>query len=102
MNPGGVLDQARKLFEGFHGGRSSRRTLKARPSPRPRSLVKLGRLEAVTYSTRKGHGRNAFAHWEHEFGEEGGRKPALAMDPSNKRLHIVGGDYTVEDRGIVD
>jgi len=90
------------MFRGFHWGRSSRRTLRARPSPRPRSLVKLGQLEAVTYSTRKGHGARAFAHWEHEFGEEGGRKPTLAVDPSNKRLHIVGGDYQVEDRGIVD
>jgi len=98
----GVLEEARDMFRGFHWGRSSSRTVKARPSPRPRSLVKLGQLEAVVYSTRKGHGRNAFAHWEHEFGEEGGRKPTLAMDPSNKRLHIVGGDYKVEDRGIVD
>jgi len=103
MNPaGGVLEEAREMFRGFHWGRSSRRTVKAKASPRPRSLVKLGRLEAVTYSTRKGHGRKSFAHWEHLFGEDGGRKPALAVDPANQRLHIVGGDYTVEDRGIVD
>lgn len=88
------------MFRGFHWGRSSRRTLRVKPSPRPRQLVRLGRLEAVTYSTKKGRERSA--HWEHLFGEEGGRKPSLAVDPSNQRLHIVGGDYKVEDRGIVD
>lgn len=101
MNPASddVIERAKQAFKGFHWGRSSRRAIRSKPSPRPAALVKLGRLEAVTYSTKKG---GEFAHWEHEFGEEGGRKPTLAMDPSNKRLHIVGGDYKVEDRGIVD
>lgn len=99
MNPGGSLGSAREAFEGFHWGRPSRRTVRARLSPRPRELVKLGALEAVAYRTQKGGER---AVWEHEFGEGGGRKPVLAMDPRTRRLHIVGGDYDVEDRGIVD
>jgi len=100
VNPGDdLMASARRAFKGFHWGRSSRRIIRSKPSPAPRALVKLGRLEAITYSTKKG---GEFAHWEHEFGEEGGKKPVLAMDPSNRRLHIVGGDYTVEDRGIVD
>lgn len=100
MNPGDdVIEKARRAFQGFHWGRPSRRVIRAKPSPRPAALVRLGRLEAITYSTKKG---GDFAHWEHEFGEEGGQKPSLAMDPENGRLHIVGGDYTVEDRGIVD
>ncbi len=94
-----MLERAKRAFEGFHWGRKPRRIINAKPSPRPRALVELGRLEAVTYSTTKGGER---AHWEHEFGEEGGRKPILAMDPDTQRLHVVGGDYTVEDRGIVD
>lgn len=102
MNPGGtgsLLDKAEEMFAGFHWGDRSRKRLKVRPAPRPRALVKLGKLEAVAYSTHKGGER---ATWEHEFGEEGGRKPTLAMDPETRRLHIVGGDYEVEDRGIVD
>lgn len=94
-----MIERAQRAFRGFHGGRKSRRVLRAKPSPTPRALVKLGKLEAITYSTKKG---GDFAHWEHEFGEEGGKKPALAMDAETHRLHIVGGDYTVEDRGIVD
>lgn len=60
--------------------------------------MKLGVLEEVTYRTTKGDtGRASYVH---AFGEEGGKKPALAMDPKNKRLHVVGGDYTVTRRGI--
>lgn len=106
MNPLPLLPEdepiakARAAYEGFHWGHKSRKLRRVKASPRPRALVKLGRLEAVTYSTKKrGHG---FSHYEHEFGEEGGRRPILAMDVDTRRLHIVGGDYDVEDRGIVD
>jgi hypothetical protein len=94
MNP-----DAAELYTGFHWGDKPRRRVRVRVSPKPRELVQLGRLEAVTYSTRKAGEK---AHWEHAFGEEGGRKPALAMDARSKRLHIVGGSYKVQDRGIVN
>lgn len=102
MNHGanGRLRKARARYEGFHWGRKARRQLKVHLSPRPRQLVELGKLEAVTYSTKKG--REGLQHWEHAFGEEGGTKPRLAMDPDTDRLHIVGGGYRVEDKGIVD
>lgn len=90
---------ADRKFEGFHWGRRVRRRRNVELSPQPRELAELGTLEAVVYSTTKGGQR---AHWEHELGEEGGRKPILAVDPRSDRLHIVGGDYRVEDRGIVD
>lgn len=96
---GSIIDRGRELFEGFHWGERSTKTRPARLSPRPKALVKLGRLESVAYSTKKDGER---ATWEHEFGEEGGKKPVLAMDAQTRRLHIVGGDYDVEDRGIVD
>ncbi len=62
--------------------------------------VKLGKLHSVTYLAKKGNEPPTL--WEHEFGEEGGKQPDLVMDVDSKRLHIVGGDYTVEDVGIVD
>jgi len=101
MNPSSstdLLSFGRDMFSGFHR-EPSRKTLRARLSPRPRALVKLGRLEALTYRTAKD---GEIADWEHDFGEEGGKKPVLAMDAETRRLHIVGGDYDVEDRGIVD
>jgi hypothetical protein len=57
--------------------------------------VKLGELHSVTYRThKKGETARLF---EHEF--EGSR-PWLAMDVENKRLHVLGGTYTVTDAGI--
>jgi hypothetical protein len=91
---------ARDKYTGFHWGRPPRKHVAVTPPPRPRELVELGRLEAVTYSTTKG--KEGLQHYEHEFGEEGGRKPVLAVDPHTDRLHVIGGDYAVEDRGIVN
>lgn len=68
-------------------------------SPRPKVATELGQLVAVTYRTVKGGEK---AEWEHEFGENGGKLPRLVVDPKTKRLHIVGGDYTVTSAGIED
>lgn len=57
--------------------------------------MKLGELHSVTYKTRKkGEPVELF---EHEFE---GKKPLLAMDIDNKRLHLLGGSYTVTADGI--
>lgn len=93
-------EEAIDFYEGFHWGRRPKRIKRARVSPLPRHLVRLGLLEAVTYSAKKG--REKLADYVHHFGEEGGRKPVLAADPRTRRLHIVGGDYDVKDVGIVD
>lgn len=100
MNGAAGSERARERYRGFHWGRPSRRAVQVKTAPQPRELVELGKLEAVTYSTTKGS--EGLQHYEHAFGEEGGRKPVLALDPDTDRLHVVGGGYRVEDRGIVD
>ena len=63
---------------------------------------KLGQLVSVTYKARKGDedgGRPIY--WVHEFGEQGGKRPDLVADQDEK-LHIVGGDYRIEEAGIID
>lgn len=93
------LKKAIEFYKDFHWGDHAEKLVKKDMSPVPTVGVKLGKLDAVVYSTHKNGER---ATWEHEFGEEGGRRPDLVMDVDNKRLHIVGGDYNVEPRGIVD
>jgi putative peptidoglycan binding protein len=96
---GGRADRrAAKFYEDFHWGRKPRRMRRVRLSAVPRRLVKLGVLEAVTYSAKKG--ADALADYIHHFGEGGTRKPTLAADPVTKRLHIVGGGYDVRKEGI--
>lgn len=90
---------ATKLYRDLHWGRGARKTARVKV-PKPRALAEMGRLESVVYSTTKGG--DGHSHYEHTFGEEGGKKPSLGVDVDTRDLVIVGGDYTVEPRGIVD
>lgn len=98
MNP--ARNRAAALYRELHWGIKPRRLRKVRVAARPTELAELGKLRSVTYdTTKRGDGPSSYTH---QFGEEGGRRPSLAVDVSTKRLHIVGGDYRVEARGIVD
>jgi hypothetical protein len=98
--PAPAAKRAADLFSDLHWGIKPKRLARVRaPSAGP-ALAELGRLESVEYSTEKqGDGPSIY---HHEFGEEGGRKPHLAVDPATRDLHIVGGSYTVETGGIID
>lgn len=89
------VERAAKFREDFHWGIPARNVSRKAVSPRPRTLVKLGEIVEITYRTHK-RGESA-QHFTHDFE---GRRPTLGMDIDNKRLHFVGGDYTVTDRGI--
>ncbi len=93
------LEKAMSFYKDFHWGDKAQRVLRKKFSPVPKVAVKLGKVEAIAYATHKDGER---AVWEHEFGEEGGKRPDLVMDVDNKRLHIVGGDYDVKPEGITD
>lgn len=98
MNP--TANNARRLYRELHWGLDAPRMRRVRVDRQPKALAELGKLESVTYAThKKGDGPSSYTH---EFGEEGGKRPSLAVDVKSKRLHIVGGDYRVERRGIVD
>jgi hypothetical protein len=79
----------------FHWGIPARRVTRRKVSPAPKVLTELGEVVAVTYRTHK-RGESAQL-FEHEFE---GRRPRLGMDIRNKRLHFLGGDYTVTKEGI--
>lgn len=93
------IDRAEEFFKQFHWGDEPKRLRRAHIPKAPKVGVKLGQIFAIAYETHKDGER---AIWEHEFGEEGGKKPDLVMDVDTKKLHIVGGDYDVRPEGIVD
>lgn len=93
------LRRAVSSYESFHWGDAPKRIVERKVSKVPRVGVKLGKLVSVAYETHK-NGEHAI--WEHEFGEEGGKRPDLVMDADTDRLHIVGGSYKVRPEGIVD
>lgn len=79
----------------FHWGIPAKRISRRRVSPRPKVLTDLGEVVEVTYRTRKRGEKAQF--FTHDFE---GKKPRLGMDIRNKRLHFVGGSYTVTPDGI--
>jgi hypothetical protein len=79
----------------FHWGIPARRITRRTVSPAPRVLTELGELVSVVYRTRKRG--EPVELYEHEFER---RRPRLTMDIKNKRLHVVGGQYTVTPDGI--
>lgn len=92
-------EEAERFYKKFHWGRRHKKKRRVKLSPTPRQLVKLGTLEAVTYSARKGASK--LADYIHHFGEGGTKRPVLAADPKSRRLHVVGGGYDVKAAGIV-
>jgi len=73
----------------------AKRVKRRHVSPAPKVLTELGELVSVTYRTHK-RGEDA-QFFEHEFEKA---RPRLGMDIRNKRLHVVGGGYTVTPDGI--
>jgi len=89
------VQKAIKFRKDFHWGYGAKAVSTRSLSPTPRTLVQLGKLQAVTYNTKKkGERANFFVH------DFEGSQPILAMDIRNKKLHIIGGSYTVTDDGI--
>ena len=93
------VERSEDFYKAFHWGDEPKRLKRAKFGKAPKVGVKLGKAHAIAYETVKNGER---AVWEHEFGEEGGRKPDLVMDVDSEKLHLVGGDYRVRPEGIVD
>jgi len=91
--------RALEAYELFHWGNQPDELLEVdEEHSAGETLVALGELTSVVYTTPKGS--QELVEWEHEFNEEGaGQAPLLCVDEDN-RLRIIGGDYIVTNRGI--
>ena len=90
-----------KVFSGFHWGRDVDEIRKVIVDPPPDVLVHLGLLKTVAYETRKlgpdgDHGDPVI--YVHSFDSP---FPILCSSQDSKGLWIIGGNFRVEDRGIV-
>jgi hypothetical protein len=65
-------------------------------------LVDLGEIKKIWYVAQKGMHNFQPTEYHHRFGEDGGQRPRLMYDRKNKKQFIVGGDYKIESRGIVN
>lgn len=90
------------LHETFLGRAVDDYQLVELPDYYPDDLVLLGEASEIGYIAAKDHiGNGKTFNYVHEFGEESGKRPMLAADAEGN-LHIIGGNYVLEDRGIVD
>jgi len=62
-----------------------------------------GEIKKVEYLERKTHlaDGNELIQWVHKMGEITGKRPSLRVD-KNRQLRIVGGDYSINWRGIIN
>jgi hypothetical protein len=67
-----------------------------------KDFVELGEAKAIVYFTRKEADGMQPIEYKHEFGEEGGSRPVLVYNKIQRRMILVGGDYTVEAPGIIN
>jgi len=97
-NPG--LAQATRLaarrFAGFHGETPSE-SVRVKLPPAPKAMYTLGELEAVTYNAVVD---GEHARYIHRFKKKS--RPLLAVSSDGKQLYLIGGSYSITDRGIVD
>lgn len=90
------LDKAAKAFRAFTGN-EPRELLEIHTDNRPRIAWLLGELLEVTYrTTRDGKAEN----YLHPFKKSA--RPLLAVDADTGQLALVGGNYSVTERGITD
>lgn len=70
-------------------------------------ILPIGTVHTIAYFADKHHlegtkKQRKGVEYEHTFGEENGIKPVLAYDVMNMGMILLGGDYRVEDVGIVN
>jgi hypothetical protein len=96
--PGTGRDLARVIERWFNFTGMEPRSIEVLPAPKvPDTLYKLGTLLAVEYECVKDGKRMAFRH---PFKKSA--RPALAVSPDGRYLGILGGEFQVTERGIVD
>lgn len=93
-----TVAEARRDYRRLHWGERGHNALTVLPVADPREGVvpELGELVSVVYRTTKDE--KGECDWEHEFDPP---RPILCYTLGARRLLIAGGDYRIEERGIV-
>lgn len=90
------LDKARNAFRAFSGMEPAE-LIQVEAGSVPRMAWLLGEMEEVLYNTTRDGKRERYLH---PFKKSA--RPLLAVDAETGKLFLVGGEYTVTDRGITD
>jgi len=90
------LARAADLYERF-SGHQAEVVGKVRINPIGKVAVAIGEVDGILYSTVRD---GVLEKYIHKFRKAD--KPLFVVSPDGKSLHLVGGNYTFTERGIVD
>jgi hypothetical protein len=90
------IRRAAGLYQRF-SGHEAEEVGRVNIAPPPRTLVAVGELDGVLYTTVRD---GKVEKYIHKFASKD--KPVLAVSPDGKRMFVVGGRFTFTERGIVD
>jgi hypothetical protein len=94
--PDAEMERAARAYQAFHGERPKEILQLDIPSA-PRTAVALGECLAVIYRGRRDGKTYSF---KHTFARRA--RPYLCFSSDGRQLFLLGGDFKVTDRGIVD
>lgn len=90
------LQRAADLYERFSGHKAEA-IGKIKVPPLPAVGVAVGEIDFIGYTTVRDGVTEAYIHKFHKKD-----KPLFVVSPDGKSLHLIGGNYTFTERGIVD
>ena len=91
-----AISKAADLYERF-SGHDAEIVGKVRVNPMPKVGVAVGEVDGILYTTVRD---GVLERYIHKFRKAD--KPLFVVSPDGKSLHLVGGNYTFTERGIVD
>jgi len=91
-----AISKAADLYERF-SGHDAEIVGKVRVNPMPKVGVAVGEVDGILYTTVRD---GVLEKYIHKFRKAD--KPLFVVSPDGKSLHLVGGNYTFTERGIVD
>ena len=91
-----AISRAADLYQRF-SGHDAEIVGKIKVNPMPRVGVGIGEVDGILYSTVRD---GVLEKYIHKFRKAD--RPLFVVSPDGKSLHLVGGNYTFTERGIVD
>lgn len=67
-----------------------------------RDLMVVGPILKLTYRTQKAFDKFEIVDYYHHAGEDTKERPILLYDVPNQRLKVAGGEYSIQDRGVIN
>lgn len=90
------VQRAAKLYEAF-SGHEPEEIGRVKVRPIPKVMAAIGEVDGIMYTTVRDGVTEKYLH---KFAKKD--RPLFAVSPDGRSLHLIGGNYTFSELGIVD